>query len=122
MSRWLEINLQGKSICGYLKIKQYNRIAIYGLGILGTLLVHEMEKHNIEIAFGIDQDEHKGKKFRFPVYRLWNSLPGADVIVVTVNYAYDSIRRELIDKSDSKIVSLTDLINCAEEGKHYCDS
>lgn len=110
LSRWLELNLQGKSICEYFVRNMYNRVAIYGLGLLGVPLVEEMCNHGIQIVYGIDQDEHKGKKFDFPVYRMQDNLPEADIIVITVSYVFDSIKTQLSQKIDCRIVSLNELL------------
>lgn len=113
--RWIAVHLQGKTICQYLLKKKYDRIAVYGLGVMGELLVSEMNKFHIEIAYGIDQDEHKGRKFDFPVYRLKDTLPEADVVVITVNYAIDEIKKQLGEKIMCSIISLNDLLEIAEQ-------
>lgn len=115
LKRWLDINVQGKTICEYFNKNRCDSVAIYGLGILGSSLVDEMRNHNITIAYGIDQDEHKGKKFDFPVYRLQDELPEADVIVVTVGYAFDSVKGQIMTKGTFQIVSLNDLLDFAEQ-------
>lgn len=115
LKRWLDIQLQGKTVCEYFNKNRYNKVAIYGLGILGSSLVDEMRNHNIRIAYGIDQDEHKGKKFDFPVYRLQDELPEADVIVITVGYAFESIKPQIMKRKKCEVVSLNTLLDCAEQ-------
>ena len=114
LSRWLELNLQGKSICTYLEQESFCNIAIYGLGLLGKPLVDEMQNHSLRIAYGIDQDEYKGKKFDFPVYRLQETLPDVDIVIVTVEYVFDSIRQQLEEKNIYKIITLSELLDFAE--------
>lgn len=115
LSRWMEIHLQGKTLCTYLEQGEFSNIAIYGLGILGTPLVHEMNNHHIQVAYGIDQDENKRKKFEFPVYRLQDELPEADLIIVTVEYAFAQIKQQLMEKSKCKIISLNELLSINEQ-------
>lgn len=115
LSRWLEVNLRGKNFCAYLNQEQFENIAIYGLGLLGGLLVHEMNVHNVQIAYGIDQDKFKGRKFDFPVYRMQDTLPEADIIIVTVEHVFENIKQQLMEKKSCKIVSLSELLSFAEE-------
>lgn len=117
LRRWLSLHLQNRSICSYIDENLYKKVAIYGLGILGSLLADEMSNHNLQITYGIDQDIHKGRKFDFPVYRLQDSLPEADLVVVTVDYAYDVIRKQLEEKGDFRVISLEKLLDFTEE-KH----
>ncbi len=114
LSRWLEINLQGKSVCAYLEQEAVCNIAVYGLGLLGKPLVREMYNHGLRIAYGIDQDEYKEKTFDFPVYQLQDTLPKADIVIITVEYAFYSIKQQLMEKSNCKIISLGELLDFAE--------
>lgn len=114
LSRWLGINLQGKSICTYLECKALHNVAIYGLGLLGKPLVREMYNQGISIVYGIDQDEYKGKSFNFPVYRIQDELPEVDIIIVTVEYALNSIRQQIAQKNNYKTIALSELLDFAE--------
>lgn len=114
LSRWLDINLQGESVCTCLKQRRIYNIAIYGLGLLGKLLVREMNNHNMPICYGIDQNEYIGRSFEFPVYQLQDELPETDLIIVTVEYALDSIRQQLMEKNNCEIISLYELLNLVE--------
>lgn len=116
LSRWMELYLQGKSVCTYLEQGKFSNIAIYGLGILGKPLVHEMYNHDMRVAYGIDQDEYKGKGFEFPVYQLQDELPETDIIIVTVGYAFEHIKKQLMEKSECRIISLSELLDFAERG------
>lgn len=115
LRRWLLLNLQGKTVCGYFAQNKYGRIAIYGLGMLGVPFVEEMRNHHIPIAYGIDQDEHKGKKFDFPVYRLQDELPETDIIIITVGHNGDVIKQQIAQKKDCKIVLINELLDYLEE-------
>ncbi len=113
--RWIAIHLREETICKQFLNNKYRKIAIYGLGVMGELLVQEMDKFHIEIAYGIDQDEHKGRKFDFPIYRLQDTLPEADIVVITVNYAVDKIKQQLSEKMVCSMISLNDLLEFAQQ-------
>lgn len=115
LSRWLDINLHGKSICTYLEQKSLRNVVVYGLGLLGKPLVHEMQNCGIRIAYGIDQDEYKGKSFDFPVYQLHDELPDADIIIVTVEYMLYNIKQQLAEKNMNKIITVSELLDFAEK-------
>lgn len=110
LNRWLNLKLLNKSICDYFIYNNYNRVAIYGIGMLGSTLVKEMQNYNIPIAYGIDQDVYKGRKFDFPIYQLQDSLPEVDLIVVTVRYIFEDVKRQLQERGCKNIVSLENII------------
>ena len=89
-------------------------MAVYGLGMLGASLIMELKRDGIAIQYGIDQDVYKGREYDFPVYGLQDSLPEADLVVVTVGYAYDAIRKQLEEKGDFKILSVDELLGLME--------
>lgn len=115
LSSWLEINLYGRTICTYLQQRKYGKIVIYGMGMLGKLLVQELYNHKMEISYGIDQNEYIGKKFDFSVYRLEDILPEADIVIVTVEYAFQDVKQQLQKKGNYCIISLKELLDYAEK-------
>ena len=46
----------------------------------------------------------------FPVYSMKESLPPADLVVVTPTYAYQAIAAQLTSRTDNPIVSAEDLV------------
>lgn len=110
LDRWIEIYLDGKSIGKQLKTLGYEKIAIYGLGMLGNHLLKELENNDIKVTYGIDQKE-KGKQYKFPVYNLQNELPEIDLIIITVNHEYKFIKQELEKKVKAKIISIDLLLD-----------
>lgn len=110
LDKWLQLEISGKPLSGYLRKQGVETVAVYGLGMLGASLVMELERDGITIQYGIDQDIYKGREFDFPVYGMQDTLPKTDIIVVTVGYAFEAIRRQLERKGDFKIISLEKLI------------
>lgn len=106
LDQWLKFEIAGNSIAQYLRKQSYDSAAIYGLGMLGTSLVMDLEREGIEIKYGIDQDIYKGRQFEFPVYTLENELPEVQIIIVTTTGIFHSVNKKLRSRSNAKIISL----------------
>ena len=102
---WMGLKERGADWGGYFKSRNIKSIGIYGMGMFGNHLVKELEKTDIAIRYGIDR---KGETIHgdLKIYRLEDTLPDVDAIVVTVTYVYDSIRRELENKGMKQVISL----------------
>ena len=48
------------------------------------------------------------------MYRLQETLPDVDIVIVTVEYVFDSIRQQLEEKNIYKIITLSELLDFAE--------
>lgn len=108
--KWLTCFEREKKISDYLKRKKCTNIAIYGLGILGHHLVEQLENTDVCIKYGIDR-RGADEKQRFPVYKLEDNLPEADVIIVTVTYDFAKIYKQLYGKVDCEIISLDEMLD-----------
>ena len=80
--------------------------------MLGENLIRDMENNNLDITFGIDQDVYKGRKYNFPIYTFDDDWDYAEIIVVTVDYAFEKIKEKIQGKvSDGvKIISISQMI------------
>lgn len=114
LDKWLKLEISGESLSKRIKELGAEKVAVYGLGMLGASLIMELKRDGIAIQYGIDQDVYKGREYDFPVYGLQDSLPEADLVVVTVGYAYDAIRKQLEEKGDFKILSVDELLGLME--------
>ena len=110
---WLYLNVQGKSITKYLIDHNMKEVAIYGMGMLGTPLYEELVKNGFDVLYGIDQDRAKDYKFDLPVYTLTEELPKVEVIIVTVGYAFESIKEKILEKDKFTIISLEEIVEYA---------
>lgn len=110
---WLNLNEDGNTITKYLKDNNIYRVAIYGMGMLGTPLYKELVNNSFEVLYGIDQDSTKTDKFDIPIYSLDDNLPDVELIIVTVDYAYESIKNKIMKKGIFNIMSLKSLIEYA---------
>lgn len=109
LNYWMKLKEDNKDITLYFKEKNYEHIAIYGLGNLGTHLVRELQKSEVEIDYAIDKNINVIAE-NITIYRPDASLPETDVIVVTAIMEFDSIADELAKKVECPILSLEDII------------
>ncbi len=107
LNKWLELSLEGKSVGKYIKNLNYNKIAIYGLGMLGEHLLTDFIKNGVKVVYGIDR---RNLKKGISIYQLQDDLPEADLVIVTVNTEYEIIRNQLGKKVKSRIISLESLL------------
>ena len=91
LNKWLELSLEGKSVGKYIKNLNYNKIAIYGLGMLGEHLLTDFIKNGVKVVYGIDR---RNLKKGISIYQLQDDLPEADLVIVTVNTEYEIIRNQ----------------------------
>ena len=108
--QWMTLREQHMYIGAYLKKYQYEVAAVYGLGVLGRHLVHELLEDGIEIKYIIDRN----KRLSYPdiqVTELAPDLEAVDVIVVTAVCDFDNIWRKIRSYGMTcSIVSLSEII------------
>lgn len=109
MHRWLQIYQEGKNLAEYLENMGCKKIAVYGMGLAGERLLDEIRGTDIQILYGIDKRAHKFNG-EIEVYSLYDELPEVDAVIVTVPMYFDSIKLELEKITDSKIISLEDIL------------
>ena len=102
MDRWLMLLESGKSIAGWLRAHGYAQVAVYGYGMLGKHLVHQMEQEQLTPAYLIDQQPEKDSG-SLPMMTLEDELPAADLVIVTVQYDFPAIQRNLKEKVAAEI-------------------
>lgn len=93
----------------YLKEHRYKKVAIYGMEHLGQCVMHKLTESSagLELLFAIDADKVSSE---IEIYRPEDSMPEADVVIVTSISGYKSIKEELKTKFSCPIVSLEELI------------
>lgn len=109
LNYWLRLKEDNKSVISYLTEMNYNNIAIYGLGHLGTHLVKELQKSEISIDYAIDKNVEEFAE-NIVIYKPDDLLPATDVIIVTAIMEFESIADKLAEKMDCPIISLEDVI------------
>lgn len=92
LRKLLVLKYEGKGIENVLHDQGVKRIAIYGLGDIGNLLVNILEKTDIEVEYGIDKNR-ENKKFDFAVYSVDEILPPVDMVIITCDgYEYEKLK------------------------------
>lgn len=97
---WLELKNKNISVSEYFLLRNYRKIAIYGMGKLSKLLAEELSGSGIEILYGIDCSI-RGTVCGIEVYDSdeIGVLESPDVYVVTTPYIFDEIEAMLLEKS-----------------------
>ncbi len=106
--RWMDLVHNNKSLEQYFLQENIRTIAVYGMGEIGTQLLLELKKSNIDILYAIDQnvEEIEG----IPVYKPESNLMEVDAIVVTPFFAFDEIKELIQPKVACRILSLEDIV------------
>ncbi len=107
---WLELKQQGDGLADYFLKHGYKTIAIYGMGNLGNCLYEELKESEIEMKYAVDKNLSYAWSEELEIIEFGNTLPTADVIVVTPVFAFDGIKKELQKYFAGDIVSLKDVI------------
>ncbi len=110
MNQWMIWKNSGRSLSEYFEMKGYKKIAIYGMGELGCRLYEELKNTDIEMVFAIDKNGGNGLHPEIKVVGVEQIDETADVIVVTPIYAYDDVEEILMDKVDTPVISLEEVV------------
>lgn len=111
LNQWLTIRQEGGSLSEYFDKNDFVKIAVYGLGEMGSRLIDELKGTKTEIVYGIDKNIENAFS-GVQVYALEN-VPmdeKVDVVVVTAVFAFDEIKDQLENVFDCDIISLRDVI------------
>ncbi|RKM59525.1 hypothetical protein D6856_09920 [Butyrivibrio sp. XB500-5] len=107
--QWLNKAENNRSIGEYLASKGYKKIAIYGMGELGELLLLKLRDTDIEVPYAIDKNaENIGVDVVIKTPN--DDLPDVDAVIVTTVLWYWELRRMLKEKLDCDILSLEDIV------------
>lgn len=109
MNQWVKIKQEGKCIADYLKKKDINTIAIYGMSYMGQSLLAELSNSNIKVLYGIDKNA-KDIYCDVDIYTVDMQLPQVDGVVVTSIYYYAEIEKRLRAKVEGPIFSLEEIV------------
>lgn len=96
-------------IIKFIHNKQYNEVAIYGLGRLGRLIIDEYLENDIKITYIVDQNYSNNYK-GIPCFQPSGCLPKADLMIVTVPYEADKIKQEMKQLVNFGVESVQDIL------------
>lgn len=109
MCQWVGHKQMGISLEEYFLQKDYQSVAIYGMGRMGIMLYEELENSDILVKYGIDRSLYcacPGLKIVQPD----SKLEEVDVIVVTPIMAFDEIAKMMRKITNIPLISIEDII------------
>lgn len=109
VNQWFALKQKGFKIAEVLERKKYFKIAIYGYSHIGQRLYDELQDSNIEVVYAIDNKKNVADK-PIRVYELSDSLPNADVIIVTAIFFYINILSDLRERTKIPVISIESLL------------
>ena len=110
LTAWMKLRNSGVNISDYLKRNKYDSIAIYGYGILGKLLLHELKSFDVDVRYIIDRNE-KIIIDGMHIYHSTNDLEYVDILIVTTIFVDKQIIGEVAKTSNIECVSLERIID-----------
>lgn len=109
ISQWMILKHNNIGLDIWLKKRNIKRISIYGMGILGRHLVRELMNTNIEICYGIDSKKMK-PYCGVPIKLITEKLMPVDMIIISVTYDNEKIKKILQDKNNIDVTTLENII------------
>ena len=107
--QWFATKQEGKSVVDYLKNEGIKTVAIYGMSFMGQRLYKELRGTGIGVKYGIDKNWDKIHA-DIDIVTPEDDLEEVDAIIVTAFSFFDEIEDLLVEKTDSRILSIEDLI------------
>lgn len=110
LDKWMKLKEHNVKFSDYLFQLGIQRVAIYGCGIFGGYIYHEL-KTNTEIRYFIDRNANIIQK-EIPVYTLEDILPETDAVIVTLMGKAEEVEKRLKEKGIRNVIILKEwLIN-----------
>ena len=81
-----------------------HKIAVYGVGSIGRLLINQFMKDDIKIAYTVDIYAARVME-AIPMYRPYEEIPQADILIVTVHET-EKIIQDMQKKGLNNVVSI----------------
>ena len=113
MVRLYNVKIEGKPVDHLLQQKGFSKIAIYGMGEVGNILYEELKNTDITVAYGIDQSG--GRHPDIKVIKMDEIQEETDAIVVTIPFAYESVKKDLEKIVSCPVISLEHLLYEVED-------
>lgn len=109
MDHWVGVKQEGKNLAEYFTANGYRKIIIYGMHYVGERLIEELKGTDIEIVCGIDKNA-QSLFMDINMITKEETIPEADVIVVTAISFFDEIEEELRNRVSCPIISMEDVV------------
>lgn len=105
LNMWMEMRQKGKSAVSFLQKKQIRKIAIYGMKELGERFYEEVKNTDIEVVCIIDKNPQQVLG-DFRVISPKENIPKVDAVIVTADYYFAEIKKQMEERVDCPIYSL----------------
>ena len=89
--------------------KNWRRIAVYGMGPIGEILIRDLRLVGIEVLYAIDRNPD-GVFFSIDVYTPDVDHPQVDLLIVTPFLEFDQIRNNLGSGDCSNVIPVSELL------------
>lgn len=103
------MKIMGQSMKRYFEKRNYQSVAVYGMGNLGEIVIEEFRDEGINVQYAIDR-RADDICYEIDIYKPNDDLKKVDVVVVTPFVHFEEIRRVLEEKMDCPIISIEDLV------------
>lgn len=110
---WMNLRENEVRLESYLIKRGYRNIGLYGYGIFGRHMVHELRDSEVKIQYIIDQQKDK-IHVNIPVYLPDEEMPEVDAVIVSSVFYFQEIRQKLEQKHVKTIISLEAVIKECE--------
>ncbi|MDE7431926.1 MAG: hypothetical protein K2N34_08440 [Lachnospiraceae bacterium] len=107
---WMEKMQKGESIADFVINKQYENVAVYGLGKLGVSLINELKDKGIPIAYIIDQRADEIFYEDIDVYSFSERLPDVGAIIITTVNDQKELREKIMCRLKCDVYTLEELV------------
>lgn len=108
MEKWICLKENGIHISDYFLQRGIHTLAIYGCGIIGEFINHEL-KNEINVKYFIDRNASNLQK-QIPTYTLQDTLPETDGIIITLVAHAAEVAEEIRGKAQAPVFILADCL------------
>lgn len=109
LNAWLKKMIDGKRVADYIDEKGYKKVAIYGMGDIGKLLLQDLKNSGLEVIYGIDRNA-ANISCEIPVFSVNQEREDVDLIIVTPFHYIDEIKGQLTKDSKAEIKAIDDIL------------
>ena len=110
LDAWVSLLENGGNPADCLRKMGYQSIAIYGYGMLGRHIAHQLGKDGINVKYAIESQKGKDAADDMEIYSLNDNLPAVEAVIVTVLYEYEEICDALKHKIETNTLPITKLL------------
>jgi lactate dehydrogenase-like 2-hydroxyacid dehydrogenase len=110
MTYWRQFELEFMPIDEYLKGQNINKVAIYGMGVIGNALLDELTGTPVEVAYAIDNGNGTGWNNKVRIITKDEKLEDVDAIIITIVDDDENIRNALKSVSSIRTIYLEEIV------------